>query len=82
VAFGAGAQTVRAQLVEATETDPQFERDGFRRKGAGASLGSRLAPCSIYLAADARDIQQTKTKTKKPTYTDCFTKPGKTDLTL
>ena len=28
-ALSAGEQVVRAQLVEATEADPQFERDGF-----------------------------------------------------
>jgi len=31
----------------------------------GASLGSPLAPGSFYLAAESRDIEQTKTKTKK-----------------
>ena len=30
-------------MVEATEADPQFERDGFRRKDAGASLGEEMA---------------------------------------
>lgn len=43
VALSAGEQVVRAQLVEATEADPQFERDGFRRKDAGASLGEEMA---------------------------------------
>jgi len=43
VALSAGEQVVRAQLVEATEADPQFERDGFRRKEAGASLGEEMA---------------------------------------
>lgn len=43
VALCAGEQVVRAQLVEATEADPQFERDGFRRKDAGASLGEEMA---------------------------------------
>jgi hypothetical protein len=43
VALSAGEQVVRAQLVAATEADPQFERDGFRRKDAGASLGEEMA---------------------------------------
>ena len=43
VALRASEQVVRAQLVEATEADPQFERDGFRRKDAGASLGEEMA---------------------------------------
>ena len=43
VALGAGAQVVRAQLVVATEADAQFERDGCRRKEAGASLGEEMA---------------------------------------
>ena len=43
MALSAGEQGVRAQLVEATEADPQFERDGFRRKDAGAGLGKELA---------------------------------------
>jgi hypothetical protein len=43
VALSAGEQGVRAQLVEATEADPQFARDGFRRKDAGASLGEEMA---------------------------------------
>jgi hypothetical protein len=43
VALSAGEQVVRAQLVKATEADPQFERDGFRRKDAGASLGEEMA---------------------------------------
>jgi hypothetical protein len=43
VALSAGEQVVRAQLVEATEADPQFERDGFRRKEAGACLGEEMA---------------------------------------
>jgi len=43
VALSAGEQVVRAQLVEASETDPQFERDGCRRKAAGASLGEEMA---------------------------------------
>jgi hypothetical protein len=43
VALSAGEQVVCAQLVEATEADPQFERDGFRRKDAGASLGEEMA---------------------------------------
>ena len=43
VALSAGEQVVRAQLVEATEADPQFERDGFRRKDAGAGLGEEMA---------------------------------------
>ena len=43
VSLRAGEQVVRAQLVEATEADPQFERDGCRRKAAGASLGKEMA---------------------------------------
>ncbi len=43
VALSAGEQVVRAQLVEATGADPQFERDGCRRKDAGASLGKEMA---------------------------------------
>jgi len=43
VALSAGAPVVRAQLVEATEADLQFERDGFRRKNAGATLGEEMA---------------------------------------
>ena len=43
VALGAGAQVVRAQLVEATEADPQLGRDGCRRKEAAASLGEEMA---------------------------------------
>jgi hypothetical protein len=30
-------------LVVATEADAQFERDGCRRKEAGASLGAEMA---------------------------------------
>ena len=43
VALSAGSQVVRAQLVVAAEADPQFERDGCRRKEAGASLGEEMA---------------------------------------
>ena len=41
--MGAGEQVIGAELVEAAETDPQFQRDGFGLKQAGASLGEEMA---------------------------------------
>jgi hypothetical protein len=43
VTLSAGEQVVGAQLVVATPADAQFERDGFRRKDAGAGLGEEMA---------------------------------------
>jgi len=43
VALRAGQQVVRAQLVEATKADAQFEGDGFGREQAGACLGEEMA---------------------------------------
>jgi hypothetical protein len=43
VALSAGEQVVGAELVVATHTDAQFERDRFRREQAGAGLGEEMA---------------------------------------
>lgn len=43
-----------------------MNQDANHLTAGGASLGSPLAPGSFYLATKTRDIEQTKTKTKKP----------------
>ena len=43
MALSAGEQVVGAQLVVATHTNAQFERDGFGWEQAGAGLGEEMA---------------------------------------